>query len=177
MALTFNDGPDPSVTPRLLDLLDEHGIPATFFFSGAAARQHPDLVRRAAAAGHEIANHGWDDQILVGTTVQASMKAIQQAQTVLSELSGTPPKLFRPQGAVWDAASLTAARRVGLDLVLWTNIGAEDLPGVDAATLGRRLAQTVYPGAIIMLCTPTTPWPWKCWSRSCPAGWRAVPSF
>ncbi|HEX6987911.1 MAG TPA: polysaccharide deacetylase family protein [Bacillota bacterium] len=149
--LTFNDGPDPAATPALLDLLDEYGVRATFFFSGEAARRHPDLVRRAAAAGHEIANHGWDERALVGLPVNASMARLRDAQSVLADLAGAAPRLFRPPGAVWDAASLTAARRLGLDLVLWTNIGAEDLPGVDADTLARRLESAVYPGAIIML--------------------------
>lgn len=151
LALTFNDGPDAAVTPRLLDLLDRHGVRATFFFSGAAAQRHPDLVRRAAEAGHEIANHGWDDRLLVGLSLAENTRAIGRAQDVLAGLAGTPPRLFRPQGAAWDAASLTAARRLGLDLVLWTNIGAEDLPGVDAETLARRLERSAYPGAIVML--------------------------
>ena len=66
MALTFDDGPDPGSTPRLLELLARHGAKATFFMVGARAARHPELVARVAAEGHEIGNHGWDHPSLPG---------------------------------------------------------------------------------------------------------------
>ena len=60
VGLTFDDGPDPEYTPRLLEILHRHGARATFFMAGEAARQHPELVRQVAQAGHAIGNHGWD---------------------------------------------------------------------------------------------------------------------
>ena len=64
-ALTFDDGPDPENTPRLLDVLDRHRARATFFMVGERAARHPDLVRRVAAAGHEIGNHSFSHQRMI----------------------------------------------------------------------------------------------------------------
>lgn len=151
VALTFNDGPDPEVTPALLDLLAEHGVRATFFFTGDAARRHPDMVRRAAAEGHEIANHGWDESLLTGLDALEVRRRLERAQQALREQSGREPRLFRPAGARLDGATVAAARALGLTVVLWTNIGAEDAPGVTADVLAERLRRATYPGAIIML--------------------------
>lgn len=151
IALTFNDGPDLDVTEKILDLLARHGVRATFFFSGQKASQHPDLVRRAAGDGHAIENYGWSRQRQGAISAPVMALQILRAQGVLYELSGQEPKFFRPPFAEIDGRTMQAARRAGLGVVLWTNVGAEDRPGVEAGDLVRWLRDAAYPGAIIML--------------------------
>src|SRR5206468_4992188 len=67
-ALTFDDGPHPEFTPRLLDILDKHRARATFFMLGENARRHPDLVQRVAQVGHVIGNHSWDHSVFPSLT-------------------------------------------------------------------------------------------------------------
>src|SRR3990172_5069992 len=84
VALTFDDGPHPEFTPRLLDILDKHQAQATFFMIGAAAQRYPDLVRRAAQAEHAIGNHSWDHPsfpLITGRERRAQMRACAQAIT------------------------------------------------------------------------------------------------
>src|SRR5262249_41962590 len=101
VALTFDDGPDPVVTPAILDLLAQHGARATFFVVGSRAAEQPDLIRRIHAAGHTIGTHtqnhrlgfhfGW------GATVR---REIEEAFAVVERLVPERPSLFRPPHGV-----------------------------------------------------------------------------
>ena len=84
MALTFDDGPDPEHTPRLLEVLARHGAKATFFMVGARAARHPELVARVAAEGHEIGNHGWDHPSLPALPSAAVAGQLERTRAVLA---------------------------------------------------------------------------------------------
>ena len=84
MALTFDDGPDPEHTPRLLEVLARHGAKATFFMVGARAARHPELVARVAAEGHEIGNHGWDHPSLPALPSAAVAEQLERTRAVLA---------------------------------------------------------------------------------------------
>ncbi len=151
VALTFDDGPDPSVTPRVLDLLDRHGAKATFFCVGMRARVHPGLVRAIIARGHAVENH--TDRHLnrfAALPPHAMGREIDAAQATLAGLAGTAPAFFRaPMGIRSPLLEpLLAARN--LRLVSWTR---RALDGIDTrpGSATRRLTRDLAAGDILLL--------------------------
>jgi peptidoglycan/xylan/chitin deacetylase (PgdA/CDA1 family) len=148
IALTFDDGPSES-TPRLLDLLDEQGVRATFFECGMHVRRLPEVTRAVAAAGHEIGNHGDSHTPLYFRSTGGIYGELCRAQEAISEACGVSPVLFRaPYGARWPGLR-AAQRRLGLLGVMWTAIGKDwKLP---AAAVAKRLVGAARSGAIFCL--------------------------
>jgi peptidoglycan/xylan/chitin deacetylase (PgdA/CDA1 family) len=146
-ALTFDDGPDPETTPRLLDLLAAAGAKATFFLVGKRAAKHPALVARLAAEGHALGNHSWDHPAL--PRLPAAAVAEQLRRTAAA--TGDPrPRLMRPPYGDQSLASHLAARRLGYRVVAWSVVGA-DWADDDGATIAARLDAGLHPGAILLL--------------------------
>ena len=97
VALSFDDGPDAHLTPRLLDILREAGITATFCLVGKRVAQHPDIVRRIYAEGHELCNHSWSHPVLTAGNVGPE---ISKTDAVIRAATGTVPAILRaPYGA------------------------------------------------------------------------------
>lgn len=152
IALTFNNIPSEETARSLLELLQSHGVTATFFITGKQALENQELVRRIAEAGHDVENYGWDKQRPSrGTASSLLTLQLRRAQQVLYEATGKRPRFYRPAYADTGAAVMQAAAWAGLGIILWTNVGSEDRPGVPAGDLVRWLSGAVYPGAIIML--------------------------
>jgi peptidoglycan/xylan/chitin deacetylase (PgdA/CDA1 family) len=112
MVLTFDDGPDPTWTPRVLDVLARHGVSATFFVTAANAAKHPALVRRLISEGHEIGNHSTTHTDLGSGSATRARWELRQNQVVLAATAGRTSGLLRPpfsstpnevDGAVWTA--------------------------------------------------------------------------
>lgn len=144
VALTFDDGPDPEITPAVLELLDRRGARASFFAVGRRAVAHPELTAEIARRGHRIENHTWSHPhrfALLGP--RAALAEVDRAQRALTLAAGAPPVWFRPPAGLrspWFAPLL--ARR-GLALASWTRRGYDTLtadPGRVAARLTRGLA-------------------------------------
>jgi peptidoglycan-N-acetylglucosamine deacetylase len=119
LALTFDDGPNHTWTPRLLDALADHDVRATFFLLGERARAAPDLVRCMTAAGHLIGNHTWDHPDLSRSSVRCIREELTRTQETLQQLTGTPVKFFRPPFGARRPAVFRIAREMGLQPVLW----------------------------------------------------------
>ena len=119
LALTFDDGPTPEFTPRLLDMLADPGIPATFFLLGRHAAAQPGLVRRIAAAGHQIANHSFSHPSLARSSEARIRQELTQARDTLEQITGAPVKFFRPPFGARRPATFRIARELGLTPVLW----------------------------------------------------------
>lgn len=119
VCLTFDDGPHPEHTPRLLDVLRRHGIPATFFVIGQAAERHPDLVRRMAAEGHTVGNHTFSHAKPDQTSARQLLDEIRRTRELLARLLGEAPTLFRPPCGTVTAAKLWRLWRAGQTVVLW----------------------------------------------------------
>jgi len=113
IALTFDDGPDAEWTPRVLDLLAAARARATFFLVGERAQRAPDVVRRMAADGHEIANHSWSHRSPWLCGPRATREEVARAHATLTELAGAPPRHFRPPWGMVNAALFAEVRRVG----------------------------------------------------------------
>ncbi len=150
VALTFDDGPNPDATPRILDTLAEKGVHATFFILGSHAERWPELVRRISHDGHHVGNHGYFHRKLhfkspfyVNRDIRLGLRAIRRA--------GAPaPRWFRaPHGfrSPWTTpiALSYGERTVGWSLGVWDS----DRPGVDEIV--RRTIEGVTPGSIVLL--------------------------
>jgi peptidoglycan/xylan/chitin deacetylase (PgdA/CDA1 family) len=149
VALTFDDGPDPRTTPRVLDRLDQLSLAATFFCLGEQVVSHPELVREIRARGHQVETHGFrHDHHFLRTPgwVRADLKAALDAMVLV----GIHPRWFRPPFGQTTGATMVEARRHKLRLVLWSAWGREwDEP--DAISVARRVRAGVGPGGIVLL--------------------------
>ncbi|MGA2807395.1 MAG: polysaccharide deacetylase family protein [Terracidiphilus sp.] len=119
LALTFDDGPNPAWTPRLLDILASFDVRATFFMVGSHAQAEPALVRRVVAAGHLVGNHSWSHLNLALTGVSRIREELTRTSQTLEELTGAPIRYFRPPFGARRPATLGAARELGMVPVLW----------------------------------------------------------
>lgn len=119
LALTFDDGPNATWTPRLLEILARHETHATFFLLGSRAALQPELVRRIAAAGHTIGNHSWSHPNLSRTRASRVREELRQTSEALQQIVGAPIKFFRPPFGARRPAVFRIARELGLESVLW----------------------------------------------------------
>ncbi|WP_333834411.1 polysaccharide deacetylase family protein [Rubrimonas sp.] len=147
MALTFDDGPDPKTTPVLLDLLARLGVKATFFVVGARVEQHPELVARIAAEGHEIGNHSWDHPSLSGLP---GAEVEDQLIRTREALRGHCGVLMRPPFGDASLAVNAMARRLGYKIVIWDVVG-RDWYDDDSDAIAQRVLKQAHPGAIVLL--------------------------
>lgn len=151
VALTFDDGPDPDATPRVLDLLEERAMRATFFLTGERVEEHPELVREIRRRGHEIGTHGHSHSHHLFQTVGRVVADLEQAVTALESFGpGFRPRHFRPPYGQVSGGSIVAAHRLQLDMVLWSAWGRE-WSDQSAASVSQRIAKRLEPGAIILL--------------------------
>jgi peptidoglycan/xylan/chitin deacetylase (PgdA/CDA1 family) len=120
VALTFDDGPSPENTPRLLDMLRKRGLKATFFIVGQCAAQNPEILKRIASEGHEIGNHSWSHPSLAKMGELGVTEQLQRTHEVVQQLTGTPPKLMRPPyGAFTTNQRAWAHQKWGYKTILW----------------------------------------------------------
>lgn len=151
VALTFDDGPDPEVTPRVLDLLDRHGATASFFCVGARARRHPALVREIVRRGHSVENH--TDRHPLGFAafgIGGMRREILRAQAALADLTGVPPVLFRAPAGLRSPLLDPVLAGAGLGYVTWTRRGHDSLRR-DPAPVLRQLVRGLRGGDILLL--------------------------
>jgi peptidoglycan/xylan/chitin deacetylase (PgdA/CDA1 family) len=121
VALTIDDGPHPTWTPKVLDLLAANGVHATFSLIGRQARAYPRLVRRIVGAGHGLCNHSMTHpQPFAARSTTAIRQQIVDAQSAISDAAGQAPRLFRAPGGDWTAAVLDLTAEVGLTPVGWS---------------------------------------------------------
>jgi peptidoglycan/xylan/chitin deacetylase (PgdA/CDA1 family) len=128
-ALTFDDGPDPEFTPRVLDILRSFGITATFNVMGWNALHHTALVKAVIGAGHEIGNHSWSHKDLSTTSYDDTRHEIVYGNEVIEHVSGIKLKYFRPPRGELTGAALRITAELGLDVLLWSLTGS--VPGVE----------------------------------------------
>ena len=148
-ALTFDDGPHPEYTPRLLDVLAKHGAKATFFIVGRAAEAYPDVMERIAAEGHALANHTWDHRSVPLLTKRERIEQMSRCSAALAPYGGDN-KLFRPPFGNQSWASRLDALRLGYEVVAWSHHALDWLEH-DAAFIEERLAGQLQPGNIFLL--------------------------
>jgi len=146
VALTFDDGPHPEFTPRLLDILEKYQARATFFMVGEAAEQHPDIVRQVVQAGHAIGNHSWDHSSLPLLSEKERRAQIRACEKALAPYG---QRLFRPPYGHQSVASRLDALWLGYQVVTW-NLVARDWLDHSANWMTDRLVNEIEPGSIIL---------------------------
>ena len=151
VALTFDDGPDARITPRVLDLLDEHGMRASFFVIADKAQAQPELVREILRRGHQIENHSLHHQATFSLHGYGRLaREIDAAQAILSQLTERAPRFFRaPAGFRSPLLDPVLARR-GLRYISWTRRGF-DAVARDPAQVLRRLTRNLAAGDVLLL--------------------------
>jgi polysaccharide deacetylase family sporulation protein PdaB len=150
IALTFDDGPHPTYTPKILAILKQYKVPATFFLVGSQAEKYPDLVRAEAAAGHNIANHTYHHVSLPKIPQEYVSDEIKACGMVLKAITGKSPHLFRPPGGEYNKQVAEASEALGYTMILWTDDpGDYASPGKDII-LSRTLNKAT-PGGVILI--------------------------
>ncbi len=152
VALTFDDGPDPLWTPRILDVLARHHAVATFFVIGRKAEAHPDLVRAILQAGHSVGIHSYEhDRLFALRSERRVREDLERAIAVLERIAGRRPLLFRPPIGHTNPAIARVADGLDLVVVGWS-VGARDgVAGVRPADVVARVRRDLHDGAIVLL--------------------------
>jgi peptidoglycan-N-acetylglucosamine deacetylase len=150
IAMTFDDGPSEATTPRLLDILKQRHIKATFFMIGQNAERNPDIVRRILAEGHEIGNHSWTHPQLSKLPEDKVTEEITKTQDAIRDACGYTPTLMRPPyGAITKAQREWIENQFGLNVILWT-VDPFDWKRPGESVIEQRIVAGAKPGAIIL---------------------------
>ncbi len=150
IALTFDDGPNEKLTPRLLDLLAQHHIHATFFVIGENAVEHPEILKRAVREGHEIGNHTWSHPNLAKMSDEAVHGQIKRAEETIVNAIGSRPTLFRPP-----YGSLTTRQKrfihddFGYEIILW-DVDPLDWKKPGPSVVTNRILKETRAGSIVL---------------------------
>lgn len=151
VAITIDDGPDPAVTPAVLDLLDQHGAAATFFCIGERARQHPALCRDIVRRGHAVENHSQHHRhSFAFSGYRGFLQELESAQDCLADITGTRPRFFRAPAGLRNPLLDPALHRLDLTLASWTRRGYDTRFGAADAVCGR-LLRGLTAGDILLL--------------------------
>ncbi|MGH3312797.1 MAG: polysaccharide deacetylase family protein [Streptomyces sp.] len=152
VALTFDDGPDPLSTPHFLRELDRLAVRATFFVLGSPLERHPEVGRRILAEGHELAVHGWRHERFWRPRPRSDVRDLRLAVDAVRRVSeGRRPLWYRPPYGVLTATRWAAARRLGLQPVLWTAWGRDWTARADADSVLAELTKRLRGGATVLL--------------------------
>lgn len=148
--LTFDDGPDPHWTPRVLELLAAHGATATFFMVGKRALANPGIARDIVAAGHEVGNHSFSHRHpwLLGEA--AARREVRDGAAAIADSCGRPARLFRPPYGRRRRCMLDEAAQCGQSLVMWHRTAIDWGPLAQGPAIARRLAR-IRPGEIVLM--------------------------
>jgi peptidoglycan/xylan/chitin deacetylase (PgdA/CDA1 family) len=150
VAMTFDDGPSATLTPKLLDLLAARHLKATFFVIGQNVADHPEIVQRAAREGHEIGNHSWSHPYLAKLSDEAVRRELRRTDEAIKNATGVRPSLLRPP-----YGSLTARQKrwihdeFGYEIILW-DVDPLDWKRPGPITVCNRIVKETRPGSIVL---------------------------
>lgn len=151
IAITIDDGPDPEVTPRVLDILDAHGAKASFFCIGVRALQHPELCREIVKRGHTVENHGQHHFLHFAMLGPKRMREeIQAAQDTLAEVTGVAPRFFRATAGLRNPFLDPILAGLDLHLASWTRRAFDSRNG-DPDLVVAKLLDGLGSGDILLL--------------------------
>jgi len=150
VAMTFDDGPSAVLTPRLLDILKQRNIKATFFVLGQLVQEHPEIVARAVAEGHEIANHSWDHKALNKLGEGGLQHELADTSAEITKATGKPVTLMRPPyGATNPRLNRAIEKEYGMKVILWS-VDPLDWKRPGPQVVEQRILAGAKPGAIIL---------------------------
>lgn len=150
IALTFDDGPNQKLTPRLLDLLAEHHIHVTFFVVGENVVEHPEILQRAIREGHEIGNHSWSHPNLAKMSDENVRSQIKRTEEAITNAIGSRPTLFRPPyGSVTAHQKRFIHDELGYEIILW-EVDPLDWKNPGPNVVSSRILKETHPGSIVL---------------------------
>ena len=150
IAITFDDGPHPTLTPEILKILDRYHVQATFFMVGVNVQNYPDAARAVIAAGHEVGNHTFTHGQIGRLSAGEVSREVGDCETVLEELCEYRPHLFRPPQGVVNEAIERCSRDNDYDLILWS-LDTRDWENKNTDEIVERVLSTVTAGDIILM--------------------------
>lgn len=150
IALTYDDGPNGTHTPRLLETLARHNVKATFFLIGRFAKERSDIAREIIAAGHVVGNHTFTHPLLTLKRATEIRRELSDCHAVLKDIVGEHSNLFRPPFGGRRPAVLRIARELGLVPIMW-NVTGYDWNAPPAEVIERKVASQVRGGDVILL--------------------------
>ena len=150
VALTFDDGPDPVITGKIVDTLAEYRVKATFFFEGWRAVSYADVAKKVVKAGHDIGNHGYSHKDLKELDLEEARQEIRKAQNAIKSSTGILPKWFRPPYGSYNDDIRAIAKEEGASIVLW-NLTPDDWKNPGEAIIRKRVTSSVKDGSIVLL--------------------------
>lgn len=149
VALTFDDGPHPTLTTRLLDYLRTENIPATFFVLGSRAETYPHIIARISDEGHEIGNHTWNHKSLTRLSAESALAELHKTDDLITMLTGKSCKLVRPPYGHTNSSTQQLISSQGWHHIMW-DADSRDWQLKDSHRIVRRVMKEFFPGCIIL---------------------------
>ncbi len=149
VALTFDDGPEILNTPKILDILKEKGVPATFFVMGKQIKEFPDEMKRIVNEGHAIANHTYTHYDSRRIWTDKLRKEIQSTQEEMARVVGKKPDIFRPPYGSFSKADMRLLNELGMRNILWS-VDTLDWSGTTAEDILKIVHRDISPGGIVL---------------------------
>ncbi|MEW2376976.1 polysaccharide deacetylase family protein [Micromonospora sp. NPDC047812] len=152
VALTFDDGPSPAWTPKVLDRLRAARVTATFCVVGTQARRHPELVRRIVREGHQLCNHSWNHDLDLGRRPVDEIRRdlVRTNAAIRAAVPGVKVPFYRQPGGRWTREVVTVAGQLGMRSLHW-NVDPQDWGKPTAATIVKRVRAATRPGSVVLL--------------------------
>ncbi|NJP31495.1 polysaccharide deacetylase family protein [Micromonospora thermarum] len=152
VALTFDDGPDPTYTPQVLAILREFHVTATFCVVGENARNHPELIRAIVADGHTLCNHTWNHDVTLGAKSPDRIRAdlLRTTEAIRAAVPDAPVAYYRQPGGAWTYPVVKVARELGMIPLHWT-VDPSDWRAPGAGRIASTVTTGVEPGAVVLL--------------------------
>ena len=150
IAMTFDDGPSATLTPKLLDLLAAHHIKATFFVIGENVAEHREIVERAAREGHEIANHSWSHPNFGKMSDEGVRRQLTRTDDAIKNATGVRPTLLRPPyGSITARQKRWIHDEFGYQIILW-DVDPYDWKRPGPSVVCNRILKETRPGSIVL---------------------------
>ena len=151
IALTFDDGPNPNYTPKLLDILEKYRVPATFFAMGSQAKLYPNIIKRMEKEGHLVGCHSYFHHHAWLMPPITTIRDMNRTYHILSNLLGKPPRWYRPPWGTFNLISIYAARRLDLDIAYWSIEAHDWAKDTTVEHIYNTVINNAKPGSIIVL--------------------------
>lgn len=151
VAVTFDDGPHPEGTPAVLETLAARDARATFFVVGEQVERYPALAREIVAAGHQLAVHGYRHRNQMRLAPGEFAADLRRAIEVIGEVSGEPPRLYRPPYGIFTLAGLALVRQAALESLLWSKWGRDWRAQTTVEEIVRLASRGLGPGDVVLL--------------------------
>ncbi|MCM3080473.1 polysaccharide deacetylase family protein [Brevibacillus invocatus] len=149
VALTFDDGPDHLWTPRVLDILAQYRVKATFMCVGQMAKYNPKILERIASEGHVIGNHSWDHPYFTKIALSAVLDQVERTTEQIDKIIGLKPRLVRPPYGATNEDVNRILKAGGHEIILW-DVDSWDWKGLAGPQVARNVLGHVGPGSVVL---------------------------